>query len=189
SAGCITGMSISWPPIASISSRTICSTLRWTRHPAGRNVHRPEASWRIMPARTSSLCDSASASAGGSFTVGRKYELRRVTGSAYWSGPRSPGAPRRWARPSDAGEAAALGRRGLLVEAHLLRLGQVGAGVAARRGLGLELRDPLRGHLVGLLLLDTAKPVGALRGLLLLELGGPALERAIDLHEELVHAA
>ena len=36
SAGCSTGISISWQPIASISSRMIASTFRCTRHPAGR---------------------------------------------------------------------------------------------------------------------------------------------------------
>ena len=36
SAGCSTGMSISWQPMASISSRMMFSTLRITRQPAGR---------------------------------------------------------------------------------------------------------------------------------------------------------
>src|SRR5215212_11334208 len=65
-------MSISWPPIASISSRTTCSALRCTRHPAGSHDHRPLPTWRMSPARTMSLCDVASASAGGSRSVGRK---------------------------------------------------------------------------------------------------------------------
>ena len=46
SAGVSTGMSISCAPIASISSRMICSTLRWTRQPSGMNVHRPALTWR-----------------------------------------------------------------------------------------------------------------------------------------------
>ena len=41
SAGCSTGISISWHPIASISSRMIASTLRCTRQPAGRYVQSP----------------------------------------------------------------------------------------------------------------------------------------------------
>ena len=36
SAGCSTGMSISWQPMASISSRMICSIFCMTRQPAGR---------------------------------------------------------------------------------------------------------------------------------------------------------
>ncbi len=46
SAGVSTGISISCPPIASISSRMICSTLRCTRQPSGMNVHRPALTWR-----------------------------------------------------------------------------------------------------------------------------------------------
>ena len=64
-------MSISWPPIASISSRTICTTFWCTRQPAGSQVHSPAPSWRTSPARTMSLWESASASAGGSRSVGR----------------------------------------------------------------------------------------------------------------------
>ena len=55
SAGVSTGISISCAPIASISSRMICSTLRWTRQPSGRNVQRPAVTWRMKPPRTSSL--------------------------------------------------------------------------------------------------------------------------------------
>ena len=65
-------MSISCPPIASISSRMICSILRWTRQPSGMNVHRPVLTWRMKPPRTSSLWLTASASAGSSRSVGRK---------------------------------------------------------------------------------------------------------------------
>ena len=36
SAGCMTGMSISWQPMQSISSRMICSIFCMTRQPAGR---------------------------------------------------------------------------------------------------------------------------------------------------------
>ncbi len=72
SAGCSTGISISCPPIAFISSRTISTIRWWTRHPAGSHDHSPEPTWRISPARTISLCEIASASAGGSRSVGRK---------------------------------------------------------------------------------------------------------------------
>ena len=41
SRGWSTGISISRAPIASISSRSICSTRRWTLQPAGRKVHIP----------------------------------------------------------------------------------------------------------------------------------------------------
>ena len=43
-------------------------------HPVagGQEVHSPAPSWRISPARTISLCESASASAGSSRRVGRK---------------------------------------------------------------------------------------------------------------------
>ena len=79
SAGVSTGAYISCAPIASISSRTICSTLRCTRQPSGRNVQRPALSWRMKPPRTSSLCESASASAGASRRVGRKsWEARAI---------------------------------------------------------------------------------------------------------------
>ena len=44
-------------------------------HPPARGHpdHRPVPTWRTSPARTSSLCDSASASAGGCFSVGSRY--------------------------------------------------------------------------------------------------------------------
>ena len=67
-------MSISWPPIASISSRMICSTFWCTRQPSGRNVQTPALTWRMYPPRTSSLCETASASAGG-LAQGRDEEL------------------------------------------------------------------------------------------------------------------
>src|ERR671935_70706 len=43
STGVSTGASHSCAPIASSSSRTICSTFRWTRQPSGVNVQRPAA--------------------------------------------------------------------------------------------------------------------------------------------------
>ena len=55
STGVSTGISISWPPIASISSRMICSTFRWTRQPSGRNVQRPALTWRMKPAADEQL--------------------------------------------------------------------------------------------------------------------------------------
>ena len=51
SAGVSTGISISWPPIASISSRTICSTFRWTRQPSGISVHTPAETCRSLSER------------------------------------------------------------------------------------------------------------------------------------------
>ena len=75
-------MSSSWAPIASSSSRTICSILRCTRQPAGSHVHRPEPTWRMSPARTMSLCERASASAGGSRSVGSRRLVRRVMGES-----------------------------------------------------------------------------------------------------------
>ena len=72
SAGVSTGQSISWPPIASISSRMIWTTFWWTRQPAGSQVKRPAPTWRMKPPRRSSLCETASASAGSSRRVGRK---------------------------------------------------------------------------------------------------------------------
>ena len=71
-------MRSSWPPMAFISSRTICTAFWCTRQPAGIQLQRPAPTWRIMPARTSSLCESASASAGACFSVGRTYSESRV---------------------------------------------------------------------------------------------------------------
>src|SRR5215212_3483102 len=72
-------MSIAPAPIASSSSRMICSTFRCALQPAGRNVHNPALTCLPSPARTVSRCDTASASAGASLTVGRKYLESRVT--------------------------------------------------------------------------------------------------------------
>src|SRR5215213_7607395 len=72
SAGVRTGISISCPPIASISSRMICSILRWTRQPSGVNDQSPAETWRMNPPRTRSLWLTASASPGSSRSVGMK---------------------------------------------------------------------------------------------------------------------
>src|SRR5581483_1205240 len=72
SIGVSTGANHSCAPIASSSSRMICSTLRCTRQPSGVKVQRPADNWRMKPARTSSLWLTASASAGASRSVGRK---------------------------------------------------------------------------------------------------------------------
>src|SRR3954454_6404470 len=74
-------MSISPQPIASISSRTICAAFWCTRQPAGSQLHRPAPTWRTSPARTMSLCERASASAGACFSVGRtSWDWRVSTG-------------------------------------------------------------------------------------------------------------
>ena len=80
SAGVSTGQSISWPPIAFISSRMICSIFMCTRQPSGMKVHRPAPTWRMKPPRTSSLWLAASASAGSSRRVGRKSCDARIGG-------------------------------------------------------------------------------------------------------------
>ena len=81
SAGVSVGARISWPPIASISSRMICSIRMCTRQPSGSIAQRPAPIWRMKPPRTSSWCDAASASAGGSRRVGRKScEARAIIG-------------------------------------------------------------------------------------------------------------
>src|SRR3954452_155182 len=74
----MTGMSISWQSIAAISSRTIWAAFWCARQPAGSHDHRPAPTWRARPARTISLCERASASAGACFSVGRTSELWRV---------------------------------------------------------------------------------------------------------------
>ena len=51
SAGCTNGILISWPPIAFISSRTICSILRSERWANGKVVYMPAVSCLIIPAR------------------------------------------------------------------------------------------------------------------------------------------
>src|SRR3954452_19166607 len=75
-------MSISWQPIRSISSRTICTAFWCTRQPAGSHDHRPAPTCRARPARTMSLCESASASAGACFSVGRtSWDWRLIIGA------------------------------------------------------------------------------------------------------------
>src|SRR5271166_3780438 len=55
-------------------------TTRWcTRQPAGSHVHMPAPICLTRPALTISLCEIASASAGGCFSVGSRYPERRVT--------------------------------------------------------------------------------------------------------------
>ena len=69
SAGWRIGMSSSCAPARFISSRTIASTLRSARMPRGRNVNSPAAVFLTIAARTSSLCESISASPGSSRRV------------------------------------------------------------------------------------------------------------------------
>src|ERR671935_1588388 len=78
SAGVTTGMNISWPPIAFISSRTIWTTFWWTRHPRGKYDHNPAPVCRMKPPRTSSLWLTASASPGSSRRVGMKSSEARI---------------------------------------------------------------------------------------------------------------
>ena len=47
---------------------------------AGSHDHSPAPTWRIRPARTISLCEIASASAGGWRSVGRKSCETRIGG-------------------------------------------------------------------------------------------------------------
>src|SRR3954454_12218831 len=83
----MSGMSISWQPTRSISSRTICAAFWWTRHPAGSQLQRPAPTCRTSPARTMNLCESASASAGGWRSVGsRSCERRAIGGRTLMSG-------------------------------------------------------------------------------------------------------
>ena len=82
SAGASTGISISCPPIPSISSLITCTIFSCVFQPAGRKLHSPALTWRIIPARTSSLCEIASASAGSSRRVGRNSSDWRLTMSS-----------------------------------------------------------------------------------------------------------
>src|SRR3954463_9365370 len=54
------------------------------------NVQKPEPTWRTIPARTSSLWDTASASAGASLSVGSRYRESLVTGGRVWLASRAP---------------------------------------------------------------------------------------------------
>src|SRR6185312_6760991 len=78
------GIRSSIAPARFISSRTTFSTLRRTRSPSGDQVYRPEASRRIMPARSISLWLAISASAGISLTVARWNWLRRMRVDPAW---------------------------------------------------------------------------------------------------------
>ena len=67
----------------SISSRMISCTRFLTRQPSGSHVHMPAPTCLTMPARTSSLWLSATASPGASRSVGRRYRVARtVTASS-----------------------------------------------------------------------------------------------------------
>ena len=72
-AGWVLGINTSREPAAFISSRTMASTLRITFKPMGSQVYRPEASLRIMPARSISWWLITTASEGVSFCVASKY--------------------------------------------------------------------------------------------------------------------
>src|SRR5262245_53056524 len=116
-----------------------------------------------MPARTISLCEIASASAGGSLRVGRKAWLKRVTrGNLLRSG---------------AAEAAPCGGRCLLVEENLVRLSPLSRFV-------LHASDLLRRQVTGVFGLDLGQPGRALARFVLVELDLAAVERLVDLLEE-----
>ena len=78
SAGCTTGSSISWPPMASISWRMMFWTLRATRRPSGSRDHEPAIRRRMKPPRTSNRWFAASASAGSSRRVGMNASDQRM---------------------------------------------------------------------------------------------------------------
>src|SRR2546421_9277155 len=57
----------------------IRSMRRCTRHPSGVKLQTPAATWRTNPPRTSSLCETASASAGSSRSVGKNsFDARAI---------------------------------------------------------------------------------------------------------------
>src|SRR5829696_8508965 len=105
--------------------------------------------------------------------------------------PPRPGSARARRRPRAAPprsrprEAAAGGRRGRLVEARLEHLVHR-VGVRARL-LGLELGEPLRRELAGVLLLDALEPLGALLLLDCVDLDLLGLRVLVDLGEQRVH--
>src|SRR5687767_15057016 len=86
-------------------------------------------------------------------------------------------------------EAAAGGGRGVLVQLHLATLDRLqerlGGDVVAlfARLLGLHRRDPLGRHLPRVLLLDPRQPLGALCGLVDLDVDLAAIDRLVDLDE------
>src|SRR5690606_28835154 len=71
-------MDTSIAPALFISSRTMFSTFFRTRTPVGSQVYNPEASLRIIPARSISWWLITSASAGVSFRVESRYWLVRM---------------------------------------------------------------------------------------------------------------
>ena len=80
SAGCSTGISISWPPIASISSRTIWTTRWCTRQPAGSHVHSPAPDLPDQAGAHHQLVRDR-LGVGGRLALGRQ-EVRRTGGSS-----------------------------------------------------------------------------------------------------------
>src|SRR5439155_23644948 len=115
---------------------------------------------------------------------GRTGRSRAACG---WSAVRAPpgGAYGSWPNASDPLEPAAGRGRVRLREPDPLEL-RKGRGAVPGR---LQLGNPLRRQLVGVLLLDPLEPLRALGGLRVLELGAPAGQGLVDLHEQLVHQA
>ena len=71
-------MSISCPPIASISSRTICTTFSCTRQPGGQpRSTGPAPSWRTRPGADHELVRER-LGVGGRLALGRQEELRQA---------------------------------------------------------------------------------------------------------------
>ena len=113
------GTSISWPPIASISSRMICSTFRCTRQPSGRNVQRPAldladeaAADEQLVARRPRRRPGSSRSVGGRAVMPGRSSLPRRDYSDSQRDQRRPRPSRaRPASPSSAASAGACRRR------------------------------------------------------------------------------
>ena len=141
------GISISWAPIASISSRMIASIFRIERIPAGIQVQSPAPSWRISPARTIRRCEIASASAGSS----RRSAGTALTGGSS-RGQRTSGGPSRRSTIGARGEAIGVTRTnkqivgsGVFVALLALVVGLV-VSVPRSSGAPVEARN---GHYVG----------------------------------------
>ncbi len=101
SAGVSVGQSISWPPIALISSRMICTTRCCTRQPSGMYVQRPAPDLADEPAADEELVRRG-LRVCGRVAKGRREELRlpcdhkaeRLVEPATWSPVEQPRVPK-----------------------------------------------------------------------------------------------